>query len=132
MKNKIDHIGYLTGDIAATGKAFEKLGYQMGEIVNDDTQRTRICFLTKADEVRVELVEPYENNRTMQKMLTKQGVSPYHTCYEVDNVDSEYEHLIQEDWIALFKPVAAPAFGNRKICYFWNAEIGFIELVNKQ
>ena len=58
MKNKIDHIGYLTGDIVATGKAFEKLGYQMGEIVNDDTQRTRICFLTKADEVRVELVEP--------------------------------------------------------------------------
>lgn len=132
MENKIDHIGYLTGDIAATAKAFEKLGYQRGEIVNDDTQRTRICFLTKADEVRVELVEPYEDNRTMQKMLTKQGVSPYHTCYEVDDVDSEYEQLIQEDWVALFKPVAAPAFGNRKICYFWNAEIGFIELVNKQ
>jgi methylmalonyl-CoA/ethylmalonyl-CoA epimerase len=68
----------------------------------------------------------------MQKMLTKQGVSPYHTCYEVDDVDREYEQLIQEDWVALFKPVAAPAFGNRKICYFWNAEIGFIELVNKQ
>lgn len=132
MENKIDHIGYLTGDIAATAKAFEKLGYQMGDIVNDDTQRTRICFLTKANEVRVELVEPYENNKTMQKMLTKQGVSPYHTCYEVDDVDSEYEQLIQEDWVALFKPVAAPAFGNRKICYFWNAEIGFIELVNKQ
>lgn len=132
MENKIDHIGYLTGDIAATAKAFEKLGYQMGEIVNDDTQRTRICFLTKANEVRVELVEPYEDNRTMQKMLTKQGVSPYHTCYEVDDVDREYEQLIQEDWVALFKPVAAPAFGNRKICYFWNAEIGFIELVNKQ
>ena len=132
MENKIDHIGYPTGDIAATAKAFEKLGYQMGEIVNDDTQRTRICFLTKANEVRVELVEPYEDNRTMRKMLTKQGVSPYHTCYEVDDVDREYEQLIQEDWVALFKPVAAPAFGNRKICYFWNAEIGFIELVNKQ
>ena len=132
MENKIDHIGYLTGDIAATAKAFEKLGYQMGEIVNDDTQRTRICFLTKADEVRVELVEPYEDNKTMQKLLTKRGVTPYHTCYEVEDVDREYEQLIQEDWTALFKPVAAPAFGNRKICYFWNAEIGFIELVNKQ
>ena len=36
-----------------------------------------------------------------------------------------------EDWTALFKPVAAPAFDNRKICYFWNSEIGFIELVNR-
>ena len=48
-----------------------------------------------------------------------------------DDVDVEYEQLIQEDWTALFTPVAAPAFGNRKICYFWNSEIGFIELVNK-
>ena len=47
MKNRIDHVGYLTGDILSTAKAFEKLGYQMGEIVDDDTQRTRICFLTK-------------------------------------------------------------------------------------
>lgn len=132
MKNRIDHVGYLTGDILSTAKAFEKLGYQMGEIVDDDTQRTRICFLTKLDEVRVELVEPYEDNKTMQKMLAKRGVTPYHICYEVDDVDSEYEQLIQEDWTALFKPVAAPAFGNRKICYFWNSEIGFIELVNKQ
>ena len=131
MENKIDHIGYLTGDIATTAKAFEKLGYQMGEIVNDDTQRTRICFLTKANEVRVELVEPYEDNRTMQKMLTKQGVSPYQTSYEVYDVDREYEQLIQEDWVALFKPVAAPAFDNRKICYFWKNDIGFIELVNR-
>ena len=61
MKNVIDHVGYLTGDILSTAKAFEKLGYQMGEIIDDDTQRTRICFLTKADEVRVELVEPYED-----------------------------------------------------------------------
>ena len=132
MKNVIDHVGYLTGDILSTAKAFEKLGYQMGEIIDDDTQRTRICFLTKADEVRVELVEPYEDNKTMQKMLAKRGVTPYHTCYEVEDVDSEYEQLIQEDWTALFKPVAAPAFCNRKICYFWNSEIGFIELVNKQ
>jgi methylmalonyl-CoA/ethylmalonyl-CoA epimerase len=53
-------------------------------------------------------------------------------CYEVDDVDQEYDKLILEDWTALFKPVAAPAFDNRKICYFWNSEIGFIELVNRE
>ncbi len=132
MKYKTDHVGYLTGDIGQTAREFERLGYVAGDIVNDDTQRTRICFLTKAEEVRIELVEPYEDNKTMQKMLTKRGVSPYHMCYEVDDVEQEYDTLIQENWTALFKPVEAPAFGNRKICYFWNSEIGFIELVNKQ
>ena len=95
-----DHVGYLTGDISSTAKEFERLGYVAGDIVDDDTQRTKICFLTKPGEVRIELVQPYEDNKTMQKML--------------------------------FKPVAAPAFDNRKICYFWNSEIGFIELVNRE
>lgn len=131
MNYAIDHIGYLTGDISATAREFERLGYKAGDITNDDTQRTRICFLTKPGEVRIELVEPYENNKTMQKMLTKQGVAPYHTCYQVEDVEKEYENLILHDWTALFKPVAATAFGGRKICYFWNAEIGYIELVNK-
>ena len=70
MNYRIDHVGYLTGDIPSTAKAFEKLGYQMGEIIDDNTQRTRICFLTKPNEVRVELVEPYEDNKTMQKKYT--------------------------------------------------------------
>jgi len=28
--------------------------------------------------------------------------------------------------------VEAPALGNRKICYFFNADMGFVELVNKK
>ena len=131
MKYKLDHIGYLTGNIPETSKAFEILGYVAGEIVNDDTQQTRICFLHKEGEVNIELVEPYEDNKTMQKMFAKRGVSPYHTCYEVEDIDIEYGKLINQNWTALFEPVAAPAFGNRRICYFWNREIGFVELVNK-
>ena len=131
MKYKLDHIGYLTGNIIETCKAFQILGYTAGDIINDDTQQTRICFLQKYGEPNIELVEPYEENKTMQKMLTKRGVTPYHVCYEVDNIEQEYDELIAKDWTALFKPVEAPAFNNRKICYFWNSEIGFIELVNK-
>jgi len=131
MKYKLDHIGYLTGNIPETSKNFEILGYVAGEIVNDDTQQTRICFLHKEGEVNIELVEPYEDNKTMQKMLAKRGVSPYHTCYEVEDIDVEYGKLINQNWTALFEPVAAPAFGNRQICYFWNREIGFVELVNR-
>lgn len=131
MKYQMDHIGYLTGSIPETSKVFETLGYAMGEIVNDETQQTKICFLSKEGEPTIELVEPYEDNRTMQKMLAKRGVTPYHMCYEVEDIDAEYEELIAKNWTALFKPVEAPAFDNRKICYFWNSEIGFIELVNK-
>ena len=42
------------------------------------------------------------------------------------------EELTANNWTPLFKPVEAPALGNRKICYFFNAEMGFMELVNKK
>ena len=126
----LEHIGYITDNIVKTAEAFLLLGYKADVVVNDDTQRTRICFLTKPRATKIELVEPYEDNKTMQKML-KRGVTPYHTCYEVDDVNAAYEEMLDNDFTPLFKPVAAPAFNNRLICYFWKSDIGFIELVNR-
>ena len=131
MENKIDHIGWLTDSIEETSKVFSVLGYKADSIVNDDTQRCRICFIYKPNEVRIELVEPYEDNKTMQKML-KHGVSPYHTCYKVDDIIAAYEEMLDNEFTPLFIPVMAPAFNNRKICYFWKSNIGLIELVEEQ
>ena len=130
MNCKLEHIGYITDNIAQTAESFRLLGYEADAVVNDDTQRTRICFLTKPGATKIELVEPYEDNKTMQKML-KRGVTPYHTCYEVDDVNAAYEEMLDNDFTPLFEPVSAPAFNNRLICYFWKSDIGFIELVNR-
>lgn len=130
MECQLEHIGYLTDDINKTAAFFRLLGYEADEFVNDNVQKTRICFLRKKGEPNIELVEPYEDNKTMQKML-KRGVMPYHTCYTVEDVMVSYEEMLDNDFTPLFRPVPAPAFGNRLICYFWKSEIGFIELVNR-
>jgi methylmalonyl-CoA/ethylmalonyl-CoA epimerase len=131
MDCQLDHIGYVTDDIASTALSFRLLGYTADEVVNDDTQRTRICFLRKQGETAIELVEPYEDNKTMQKML-KRGVAPYHTCYVVENIMAAYEEMLDHDFTPLFKPVPAPAFDHRLICYFFKQEAGLIELVNRK
>ena len=130
MNCTLNHVGYITDDIVQTVASFQLLGYKADAIINDDTQRTRICFLRKSGETNIELVEPYEDNKTMQKML-KRGVTPYHTCYVVDDIMASYEEMLDNDFTPLFKPVAAPAFDNRLICYFFKSDIGFIELVNR-
>ena len=130
MDFKIEHIGYITKSIEKTAESFKVLGYTVGDIVNDDTQKTRICFLRKEGELAIELVEPYPENATMQKML-KKGTTPYHTCYIVPDVQAAYDQLKDLDFAPLFTPVAAPAFGNRLICYFWKNDIGFVEVVEK-
>ena len=126
----IEHIGYVTKNIEKTAETFKVLGYHAEPIVDDDTQKTRICFLKKVGEVKIELVEPYPENATMQKML-KKGATPYHTCYTVEDIQHAYEQLQKIGFTPLFAPVAAPAFANRLICYFWKNDIGLIEIVEK-
>lgn len=129
---RLDHIGYLTERIIETTDAFVQLGYVAGELYDDAIQRTRICFLCRPDDsLRIELVEPFESNRTMRKMTEKTGVSPYHLCYEVPDMDMAFDQMMEAGYTALSRPVSAVAFGGRKICYFWKRETGFMELVSK-
>ena len=130
---KLHHTGYITGNIDETAKAFEVLGYTKQPTYDDTIQKCFICFLKRAeDEALIELVQPHEANKTMQKMLTKKGISPYHLCYEVKDVQAISDRLSDtEGWLPMFAPVEAVAFGNRKITYFMNAEMGYIEFVNK-
>ncbi len=130
---KIDHVGYLVNDILNSANSFEVLGYNRGEVIKDPIQKCFICFLRREiDEPKIELVQPFEENANMRKLLTKRGVSPYHLCYEVEDVQAIYSQLSEtEGWLPIFAPVEAVAFGNRKITYFLNSETGFIEFLNK-
>ena len=129
MDFAIEHIGYITKCIEKTAETFKVLGYDAEDIVNDDTQKTRICFLRKEGEVPIELVEPYPENETMLKML-KKGTTPYHICYTVSDIHIAYEQMKELGFTPLFTPVEAPAFDNRLICYFWKNDIGFIEVLS--
>ena len=127
----VEHIGYVTKNIGKTANTFKVFGYEAEGIVNDDTQKTRICFLRKKGDVSIELVEPYPENETMLKML-KKGATPYHTCYTVPDVQEAYTQLKDLGFTPLFSPVEAPAFDNRLICYFWKNDIGLIEVVEQE
>ena len=127
---KLHHYGYITDSIENTVKSFADLGYTAGEVYNDDVQKCQICLLSGGN-TDIELVKPYEQNLSMQKMMKKRGVYPYHRCYEVDDIEAIYNDLTaKEGWLPLFEPVPAVALGNRLITYFVNADIGFVEFVN--
>lgn len=129
---KIHHVGYLTNNIEETIREFALLGYNAGEVYDDNIQCTRICLLISEENEIVELVQPFEENRQMMRMLNKRGSSPYHVCYEVDSVVEVYHTLLnQEGWINVFEPVKAVALENRLITYFYNTKMGLIEFVNK-
>jgi methylmalonyl-CoA/ethylmalonyl-CoA epimerase len=125
------HIGYVTHRIADTKALYIAAGYRATEVVCDSIQQVRICFVAKDHNPRIELVEPLNEGSSVHKLLQKNGVSPYHLCYEVANIDESFNALVERGFTPLFRPVEAAALDNRRIAYFFKKEIGFIELVNR-
>ena len=125
------HIGYATVDIDQSASAFERMGYRRGPVFVDPIQRTLICFLTKDQEPSIELVQPADETSSVNKIVSKRGVTPYHLCYETPDIDRSFDELMEEGFIPLFRPVEAIAFGDRRICYFFKKETGYLELVEQ-
>lgn len=125
------HIGYATGNIAQSASAFEEMGYNCSPVYDDLIQRTLICFLTKDGCPAIELVQPADEASSVNKIVSKRGVTPYHVCYETPDIDSAFEELTEAGFIPLFRPVEAIAFEGRRICYFFKKETGYLELVEQ-
>jgi methylmalonyl-CoA/ethylmalonyl-CoA epimerase len=127
---KFHHIGYAVNDILKTAEYYVRAGWALSEILLDEIQNTQIAFLTKEGFPSIELVAPINDKSPTVKILDKVGVTPYHICYETDDIEQSILTLKKQHFIPLFNPVEAVALKNRKICYLFNRHIGLIELVN--
>lgn len=90
---------------------YVKGGDIQSKIIFDSIQNVNICWLQKEGMPLVELLEPVDESSPINKTLEKNGVSPYHTCYIVENI----ENVI---YIVVSKPEQAIAISNCKVCFY--------------
>jgi len=124
------HLGYATNSIEKTVVLFQLMGYVPSEKVTDTIQNVNIVLLSHKNSPFIELVEPIGDNSPVVNIIRKNGVTPYHICYEVEDINKAIYYLRKQGFISIFNPVPAVVFGNRLICYLYNKNIGLIELVN--
>ena len=126
---RFHHIGVAVFDIDATASYYVNAGYARTDTVYDPHQNVNICFLTKEGMPMVELLAPKDSTSPVTKTLEKSGVTPYHICYEVDDIDVAVADLRKLKYVPLIKPVEACAIGGRRVCFLFNRQVGLIELV---
>jgi len=76
-----------------------------------------------------ELLAPVDESSPVTRILEKNGVCPYHCCYEVDDIDDAVARLRRMRYVATSKPVEAVALQGRRVCFLYNKKVGLIELV---
>ena len=125
------HTGIAVESIERTASFFVEAGYKMTNVIFDLKQNVNISFLGKSGSSLLELIEPVDDTSPVRNILNKVGVTAYHFCYEVEDLDESIAQLRQKKFILLVKPVEAVAFNGRKICFLYHKETGLIELLEK-
>lgn len=126
---KFHHFGIACKEIDRTAEAYAQLGYSKGETIFDPLQNINICFLTHTEMPMVELLSPVDENSPVVQILEKNGVTPYHTCYGVDNLDAAIKSFKRSRYVVVSKPKEACAIDGKRVAFLYNADMGLIELV---
>jgi hypothetical protein len=125
------HLGIATRSIENCVSIYSKLGYSISDIRVEPSQNVKICFLSKEGSPLLELVEPQNNDSPVSNIVKNSGTTPYHTCYQVENLQASLDELEELNFRVLFEPLKSEAMDEGLFCYLFSAEIGLIELYQR-
>lgn len=123
------HIGIACHDIGRTVAFYAAMGYMASPVVDDELQHVKVCFLDKNDAPRIELLEPLDELSPVARTLSTSGVTPYHLCYQVADIEEAVKLLRTERFLLVNGPVPAAAMDNRRVAFLFKKDVGLIELV---
>ena len=125
----VDHVGYAVQEIESAVASFLSLGYCRCETEVEDRERgVRVLFLRDPGGVKIELIAPLDENSPVSNWLQKNGNSPYHICYESDDLAVDIAELRKKSFIPLGSPSPALALEGRRVMFLYGKHTGLIEL----
>lgn len=126
------HIGVACRNIEKTKPFYVSMGYEAASTVDDAIQHVRVCFLEKQGVPRIELLEPLDELNPLSRTLEAVGVTPYHTCYEVQDIKAAIDDLRSHRFLLVSGPVPACAMNDRQVAFLYKKDNGLIELVEAE
>lgn len=125
---KINHVGYAVKDMDASIRLFQKMGYEVVKKGIDDIRHVKVA-VAEMGAVKVELLSPVDNIKSpIDNYLSKIGSTPYHICYEVDDMERCVQELQDIGFTLVSRPdVSLPLKGT--ICFMYSEIIGLCELI---
>ena len=124
---KMHHIGVACQDIEEAIEAFSKFHniIRKTDIVTDHLQNAKVCLVKTDIGLDFEFISGEQVAR-----IVKKGISYYHVCYEVDNLESKIEEYISKGAVIISEPKPAILFNNKRVSFLY-LSYGLIELVEQ-
>ena len=114
---KVHHIGYAVKNLDEAFNIFKLLGFEKeNEKVIDDKRNVKILFIHNR-EYRIELIESLGENSPIRNILKKSGSTPYHLCYESENILEDIELLKNNNFILISELSESRAINDKKYAF---------------
>ena len=133
--DRLHHIGIAVSDMEKSLEKFKTGGYRrQSEITDDITRKVRLAFVRKeSGGIILELVAPFGIDSPVTGILggSKQVATPYHLCYEVENIRRTVRQLRRQSYCLVEDIAPAAAFEGRHVAFLVSREAGLVELLEK-
>lgn len=126
---RFHHIGIAVFCIENAKPFYVSQGYKEEISIFDPEQDVDVCVLRNEGMPCVELLAPHDEQSPINNILKKSGATPYHICYEVDNMEESISLLKKERFLPVSKPKVSNAFNNHRVCFLIKKDIGLIEII---
>lgn len=123
------HVGIAVYNFEKVMEFYSLLGYHITSKMYDPEQNVNVCVIEKENQPRIELLAPYDEKSPINGVLNKNGVSPYHICYETHHLTSTMVKLKKLHFMVVVNPKISNVFANRRVAFFFKKDIGLIEII---
>jgi methylmalonyl-CoA/ethylmalonyl-CoA epimerase len=111
MIRRLHHIGLVVSNISEMAIIFEKLGLTLRtRLEHDPIQKVVASFVSVADGIYVELLEPVDAASPIINFLQKKGGGLHHLCFEVDDIEAVTACLCNKGFRMVCAPVECQGF----------------------
>lgn len=131
---RVEHIGVAVADIDAALKSYEELfGYRLLRGPFDEpSQKATVAFIGtgEPDDVIFELITPLGEDSHVAHHLAR-GVSAYHVCYEVDDIEATLASFKARGSLVVCEPVSVGSYDGRRIAWVMTPTHQLTEFVER-
>lgn len=126
--SKVNHIGVVTRNHKATAAFYEAIGYHETVGGYDPFQNVYGYFLEAENLPTIELIAPFDENSPVNRIIEKNGVTPYHLCYDINcSLEEAVKEFKAEHFMVISKPTRSDNLKGR-VCFLFHKDVGVVEL----
>ena len=124
------HTGCITRNIEDSKVAYAALGFgHTSQTYTITSQKVKVCFIEISANVFLELVEPFEDNETLNKYF-KTKTTFYHLGFLTANFNETVQRL-QDDGFYLINRFNSEAFNNKLCAFVFTREMLLSEIIEQ-